>query len=286
MRLTPAGLRSVVLSLLLLLPGGFAAAQDAAAQDTPSLEHGFRLMYGLQFQEAEREFDQFQRQQPGNPLGPMAVAANVLFAELDRAGVLQAQFFVNDSTFLSKKAVPPRPGVRVTFDAALADAERLARSRLAVDPRDRDALFAMEMIYGLRTDYAALIEGRNMASLSFAREAAGWARKLLAVAPDYADAYLATGASEYIVGSLYAPVRWILRVAGYSGDKNKGIDQLKLAAARGRLLGPFARILLAVAYLRDDDKPRARELLVSLARDFPTTPLFARELRRLDGAGD
>jgi len=49
-----------------------------------------------------------------------------------------------------------------------------------------------------------------MAALSYTRQATKVARTLLEVAPDYADAYLATGISQYIVGSLTPPLRWIL----------------------------------------------------------------------------
>ncbi len=273
--------------LLLVLLLAAAGARSAGAQEAPSLEHGFRLMYGLRFQAAEREFVQWERDHPQDPLGPMSLAANLLFAEFDRAGILQAQFFVNDSTFKSsQKTVPTSRALRVRFDRAVTDAETLARTRLASQPRDADALFAMAMVYGLRADFAALIDRRNMSALSYTREADAWAHRLLAIAPDCGDAYLATGISKYIVGSLYAPVRWILHIAGYAGDKRKGLDDLRVAAERGRLLGPFARILLAIAYLRDGDRPRARELLVALAREFPTNPLFEREIRRIDGTAD
>ena len=263
-------------------------ALPAAAGDGPvsSLDRGYHLMYGLDFLSADREFVQWEREHPRDARGRASVAANLLFAELDRAGILQAQFFTDDSSFTSRKMLPANPALRARFDAALANAETQARAQLKADPRDRDALFALTMVYGLRADYAALIEGRNMTSLSYTRQGAGWARQLLALSPDYADAYLATGMSEYIVGSLAAPVRWLLRIAGYTGDKATGMQQLRLTAAHGRLLGPLARILLAIAYLRDHDAARARELLVALAGDFPSNPLFAREIQRLDRRGD
>ena len=44
---------------------------------------------------------------------------------------------------------------------------------------------------------------------------------------------------------------------------------------------PSARILLAIAYVRDKNKPRALELLSSLRTDFPGNTLFAREIIRL-----
>jgi hypothetical protein len=260
-------------------------ALPAAASEGPtSLEQGYRLMYGLDFASAGRVFLQWRADHPRDPLGPMSEAASLLFDELDRTGILQAQFFVNDSSFTSKKPpAPPAAGLRERFDATLASAETLARARLRDEPRDSDALFALTMVYGLRADYAALIEGRGMAALSYTRQAARLARTLLEVAPDYADAYLSTGISQYIVGSLVAPLRWLLRIAGFSGDKAKGIEELKLTAERGRFLGPFARILLTIAYLREHDMARAQELLVGLQREFPSNPLFARELQRISG---
>ncbi len=271
-----------LLGLALLI----ALALPARAGDTtPSLDAGFRMMYGFEFQSAEHEFVQWRTRHAGDPLGPVSQAANALFSELSRLGVLQAQFFVDDSSLTSPDRPAPDRAVRTRFDAALAEATSLASARLTRNRRDPDALFAMALVNGLEADYSALVEGRNFASLSYTREGARWAKKLLAVAPEYADAYLATGISDYIVGSLPAPVRWVLHLAGYAGDKDRGIAQLKTTAERGRLLAPLARILLGIAYLRDGDRVRAREVLVGLNRDFPSNPLFAREIRRLDAGG-
>ncbi len=266
----------------LLVLTALLAAPAAQAQEPTPLEQGYRSMYGLDFASAGRVFEEWRAAHPRDPLGPMSEAANILFAELDRTGVLQAQFFVDDTTFTGKKAVAAQPDLKGRFEAALADAERLARARLRDDPRDPDALFALAMVYGLKADYAALIEGRGMTSLSYTRQATRTAQTLLGVAPDYADAYLSIGISQYIVGSLVAPLRWILRIAGYSDNKAEGMEQLKVTADRGRFLGPFARILLTIAYLRDHDTRRARAMLVELQREFPTNPLFARELERID----
>jgi hypothetical protein len=78
-----------------------------------------------------------------------------------------------------------------------------------------------------------------------------------------------------------APVRWLLRLAGGETDKAVGIQKLKLTAEKGHYLAPFARLLLAVAALRDHDEWRARTLLEGLVRDYPHNPLYAQELARL-----
>jgi hypothetical protein len=272
---------ALVLAALVVL----ASPPAAAAQDEAPLQAGWRMMYGLDFRAAEQVFQRWQRDHPGDPFGPMSMAASLLFEELSRMGILQAQFFVDDVSLVDRRPVEPDPNVRVRFEAALADTDTLARSALATEPRDADAIFALTMVYGLRADYAGLIQARNMAFLANSRKAAALARTLLEAAPDYADAHLATGVTEYVVGSLFAPVRWVLRLGGYAGDTAKGMDEVRVTAERGRFLAPFARILLAIAYLRRHDTARARELVAGLARDFPTNPLFANELQRLDSQG-
>jgi hypothetical protein len=258
------------------------ARAGAASEGAPSLEHGYQLMYAFDFPSAEQVFRQWRAEHPRDPLAPMSQAANLLFSELYRSGALQAQIFVGDDAFTGAKA-PVAAGLRARFDAAVADAEAVAQARLSEDAQDRDALFVLAMSFGLRADFAALVEGRHMAALSYTRQATRVARQLIGVAPDYADAYLPIGLGHLIVGSVVAPMRWVLRVAGFKGDKRQGMRELQITADGGRFLGPFARILLVVAWLREHDTNRARDLLVGLDRDFPSNPLFARELRRLAG---
>jgi hypothetical protein len=241
-------------------------------------------MYQLDFQGALGVFGEWQRAHPEDPLGPASEAAGTLFAELNRLGILEAQFFVEDESFLGRKGLRPDPDARARFDAALRRSEALARARIAADPRDTDALFALTLDSGLQADYLSLIENRNVAALGPTRRATEWAQKLLAVAPDYGDAYLATGLSKYLIGSSSAPVRWILSLSGFSADKRQGIRELEWTAQSGRYLAPFARLLLAVAYLRDHDGPRARRMLEQLRDEFPQNPLYAREIARIDAS--
>jgi len=259
-----------------------AVAADVPAIRT-SLDQGFRLLYNLDFDEAHRVFLSWQREHPQDPVGPTAEAAGLLFSEFHRLGVLESQFYADDKSFLGREKVVPDPRVRDGFNAALARAQTAATARLATSPQDRDALFAMTLSAGLQADYAAMIEKRNLPSLRYTREANDWAAKLLAVDPNCYDAHVATGFSKYIVGSMAAPVRWIMRLGGIAGDKKQGIAELQLTADHGQYLGPFARILLAIAYVRDKDSSRARGVLAALRDEFPKNPLFAREIARLDG---
>ncbi len=256
-----------------------------AAQPSPaSLDRGFHSLYDLDFSSAQQQFLEYEREHPEDPLGPVSEAAALLFSEFHKLGVLERQFFERDASFAARPKLEPDPAVRARFQAELSLAQQRARPRLARDAKDRDALFAMTLSNGLTADYLALVEKNNMAALRYTRQATYWAQQLLATDPQYYDAYVATGMHNYIVGSLSTPVRWILRLGGISGDKQAGIADLELSAQRGHYLAPFARILLAIAYVRQKNPQRARTLLAELREDFPRNPLFARELAHLDGS--
>ncbi len=255
----------------------------AAGELPPArLDGGFRRLYDLDFTGAQKEFESWEKLNPGNPMGPVSEAAGVLFSEFNRLGVLEAQFYEDDSIFAARKKYDADPQQRARFEQQLSRAEDLAKARLSRDSRDRDALLAMTFAAGLRSDFTALIEKHNLASLHYTREATAWAQQLLAADPSCYDAHLAGGVSRYIVGSMVAPVRWMLRLGGVPGDKVGGIAELQITAAQGYLLAPFARILLAIAYVREKELPQARQLLLQLQKDFPDNALFSRELARLD----
>jgi hypothetical protein len=255
-----------------------------ARSDVPSLglNGGFRRLYDLDFGGAQKDFETWERVNPENPMGPASEAAGILFSEFNRLGVLEAQFYADDSIFAARKKYAADPAQKTRFDQQLDRAENLAKSKLSRDLRDRDALLAMTMASGLRSDFAALIEKRNLASLHYTKEATAWANQLLAADPTCYDAHLAGGVSRYIIGSMAAPVRWILRVGGIEGDKQGGIAELQTTAEHGELLAPFARILLAIAYVREKDTTRAKEMLIGLQREFPENSLFGKELARID----
>ncbi len=247
-----------------------------------TLDDGFHSLYNFNFAQAQRYFAGWQQSHPDDPIGPVAEGAGYLFSEFDRLGVLEIQLLIKDSSFESHKGILPDPVIRTKFDEALKRAESKANLQLGKDPRNRDALFALTLISGLKADYAALIEKHNMASLRDANQARLWGEKLLAIDPAYYDAYIASGSGKYVVGSLAAPIRWMLRIGGISGDKGQGMRELKLTSEHGHYLAPLARILLAIAYLRENESSKAQQLLSNLHAEFPENPLFPKALARLD----
>ncbi|HEY1463243.1 MAG TPA: hypothetical protein VGF44_07490 [Terriglobales bacterium] len=253
-----------------------------ACSAAPGLETGYLQMYNLDFPAAHTTFAVWEHDHPQDPMGFVSDGAAHLFSEFNRLHVLEFDLFTQDSTFKARKELTPDPSVKQQFNNDLDQADKLASQILAHSPNDQGAILAEVMVNGLRGDYVALIENRSLASLSYMKKSRAMADKLIAADTSCYDAYLALGAENYILSLNSAPVRWILRITGSQTDKEQGIAWLKLAAEKGAYLAPYARLLLAVAALRDRDNKTARDLLQGLAAQFPRNDLYAKELARIN----
>jgi hypothetical protein len=247
----------------------------------PELDRGFRQMYNLDFSGAHNTFHTYQKSRPDDPLGFVADGAAYLFAEFNRLHILESDLFIDDHNFDNRSQQKPDPAVKTAFDAELNRSDELAAKLLAASPNDANALFSKVLSNGLRSDYTAMIEKRNLASLSYMKTSRVTAQQLLAIDPNCYDAFLAVGVENYLLGTTPAPVRWVLRMTGSQTDKDEGIQRMRLTAEKGYYLAPFARLLLAVAALRDKDKNTARVLLAGLATEFPHNQLYSKELARI-----
>jgi hypothetical protein len=265
-------------SAFCLLLATILAAPSATACD---LDAGYRQMYNLDFPGAHQTFLHCESERQGDPLPHVSNAAAYLFSEFDRLHILEVELFTDDSRFDARHKSKPDRAVRDAFMAELAQVETLTQPILVSHPNDRDALLAQVLANGLRSDYAAMIEKRNIASLGYMKTSRKLAQHLLELDPTCYDAYLAVGIENYLLGVSPAPVRWILQLGGAQTDKDAGEARLRLTAAHGRYLAPFARLLLAVAALRDHDRATARSLLAGLSREFPNNQLYGRELARI-----
>ena len=259
-----------------------AAAIDGPPDGGTLLDEGYAAMYNLDFATAHRDFQNWERAHPADPMGPVSDAAAHLFSEFDRLHVLESEFFIDDTSFTAREHnLQADPAAKAAFESALNQSQRLAADVLAHAPNDENAMLASVLAGGLRADYLALIEKRNLAGLSEMKQSRAVAERLVKIHPDCYDAYLAMGVENYMLSIKPAPVRWILRLGGAETDKQAGIQHLKLTAEKGHYLLPYARLLLAVAALRDHDLRTARENLAWLAEKYPGNRLYRAELVKL-----
>jgi len=238
-------------------------------------------MYNLSFEDAHRCFREWERTHAEDPMGPASDAAAYLFTEFDRMKILRSEFFVEDKTFLNSKKPKPDPQIKEDFDADLQRSQKLSDVILLRSPDDEGALFATVLRLALQADYSALVAKQYWQALKGTKETRAEAERLLIKHPDCYDANLAVGFENYILGLKAAPIRWVLKLGGAQTDEETGITKLRLVAEKGHYLKPYAKILLAIAALRNNDKAEAKRLVSDLAQQFPKNDLFRDELQKL-----
>ena len=170
MQMTTTKARHSLLSFIavIFLTPTLSATHAAAHPGTP-IEQGFNDMYNLDFSTAHHQFDIWEAAHPDDPMGPVCHAAALLFTEFDRLGVLESQLFTNNDRFADRRKLSPDPQTKRQFMAALDMADALADKALRRNSQDANAEFTKILSFGLRSDYAALVEKRDLVVFRYTR---------------------------------------------------------------------------------------------------------------------
>lgn len=272
-------------------------APQARAQEKPAANHGpvleadnspqlldtgFKKLYELNFDGARADFLEYQRIRPDDPMGKAAEAASYLYEQFDTKGILSSEFFLNDQRFLGGVEGSPAQNRNEPFETAVHVSRDMAKKRVKANSHDVQGLLVLTIADGMESNYNAFIQKKQMAALSFMKQGEAEANAVLSIDPNQQDAYVALGMANYVIGSLPGYKRAFLFFGGVHGDKSKGMDLMSTAAEHGRYLSPFAKIMLALAYEREHQPEKARELLTELSVQFPSNRIFAHELVLVD----
>jgi len=268
--------------LLIAFSGPAAGATESTRVPTP--EAALNRLYNFDFKGAHRELSEWTAAHPEDPLGPAFQAATYMFTEFSRLHILEGEFFEDDKELASKKKLKADPKLKAAFDKNVDTAQKLAQAALAKNPNDQNALFAYSVATGVQMDYASLVAKRGLTSLSYAKQAQEYTHQLLQLNANFVDAYLTKGFSQYLLSSLPFFVRWFVHFDGAEPDKQAGIENLVKVANHGTYFKSYAKILLAIIYLREKQPERSAKLLTELSKEYPENPLLPRELSKIQEA--
>ncbi len=212
-----------------------AGGMPSQASYAPDVERGFRLLYEIRFAEARSEFLAWEKEQPTDPLRHAWEAAGYLFEEFYHHDMLTSGFFLDDRRLLGGVESTSNDEYRTGFLAASKSAQDLAKQRLASNPKDPDALFALTITTGLQANYAFLVEKRNLESLKLMRQAQRYAKDLLAIRPE-CDRRLPAAWRGQLHHQLSSRPQAVLPPAGWDQRRQRaGNDAARNSRAQGAL---------------------------------------------------
>jgi tetratricopeptide (TPR) repeat protein len=277
-----------LVTLLFLLPAlGHGAVTTPSGVDTnplnldPLVRQAFERFYILDYDGALARFEKVQEKNPDNPLAVDYVLDAVIFRELYRLDLLDTTFYAHDGFLNGKHAVTAAPGVAERVNSLFTNATELSEQQLNKRPEDVDALFARGWARSLRAVYIGLMQRSFISALHIALQARGDNEKVLKLDPRYIDAKLVVGVHQYVTGSLPLGIKLLAGVAGITGSKSKGIEDLRDAGAHGVISSVEARTALGLFLRREARYDEAIIVTRSLTEQYPRDFLFRLELANL-----
>ena len=271
--------RLPLLALMALAPG--LAAQEAVVAD------GFNHFYNLEYDQAIADFEKAIAQSPNSPDLHNHLAQTIVFQEMYRNGALESELVSGSNSFLRRPKLNPAPETEKRFLDEIGEAMALSQARLAKNPNDTGAMYALGISYGLRSDYFWVVKKSWRDSLKDATAARRLHNRITELEPGNVDARLVQGLHDYIVGSLPWGWRMMGFLVGIHGDREKGIRTVQDVARNGTLDRIDAEIFLCALYRRENLSRLAVPLVEDLIRRFPRNYLLRLELSQMYSmAGD
>ena len=263
-----------------------ALAPRLLAQESVAAE-GFDHFYNLEYDQAIADFEQAIARNPNSPDLHNHLAQALVFREMYRDGALESELVSGTNSFLRRPKLNPAPETEKRFLDEIGKAMALSGARLAKNPNDTGALYALGISYGLRSDYYWVVKKAWHDSLKDATAARRLHNRITELEPNNVDARLVEGLDDYIVGSLPWGWRMLGFLVGIHGDRAKGIRTVQDVARNGKLDRVDAEIFLCALYRRENQPRQAIPLIVDLIRRFPRNFLLRLELSQMYSvAGD
>jgi len=241
-------MRTIILSLLFTVL--FLTTISAQSKDLNELGvKGYELALDIQFNEANKIFDELIHMEPENALGYLLKSLS--YRKMWKYSGLDKDTGDKFKDLLHK-----------TID--------IAEDMLDKNEDDINALFYLGGAYGNLSIYYGNIDSW-LKAFWYGRKGKNYFKKVIEKDPDYYDAYFGIGVYHYFAGVLPKYINALSFLLGIEGDRKKGIDEVILVSSKGNFTRDDAKLFLADdIYLQYENNFKAAlPLLKELITKYP-----------------
>ena len=249
----------------LILAGFLCTAVLFGQQADSAINH----FYNLEYDQAIADLEQAIAANPNSANLHNLLAESIQFREMFRVGALESELVTGANSFLRRPKIDTTPEIQKRFFDEIQKAMDISQAELKINPNDTKALYSLGVAYGLRGNWNFLVRKAWRDALHDATTARAMHTKVTDIDPSNYDARLVQGAHDYIIGSLPALYRMLGFLAGFHGDKERGMQTLRQVAEKGKYNAVDAKIFLCAIYRREEKWQAAGPILEELIRRFP-----------------
>jgi tetratricopeptide (TPR) repeat protein len=292
--------RRIKVLAILLLAFTLAASANAQPYDpaahtdpinlTPQVREAHEHFYNLDYDGSLSRFEAIQHANPQSPIATGYVLMVLIFRELYHQDLLDTTYYAHDSFLTSKRSVPVPQATRDRIEQLTNSAIALSDQQIHDNPNNANAYFARGYARGMHAAFITLVDHSFVAAARQGLASRNDSEQALKIDPNYADAKMAIGIQQFAVASLPRILRIMIGITGVTGNKEKGLDLLREAAAHGYVTNIESRTALSLFLRHDGRYPEALAVQHGLATEYPRDYLFRLEEANLtkdkgDGPG-
>ncbi len=246
----------------------------------PTVHDAYTHFYNLDYDGALARFEQVLKAHPQDPMAPAYDLMVTIFRELYHQDLLDTTYYAHDSFLTTQRKVDIPAATRQRIENLLSQDQEEVDSRLKANPSDpgaKDLYFARGYARGLHAAFITLADHSYFAAARQGLAARNDSEAALKLDHDYADANMAIGIQQFAVASLPRLVRMMVGIAGVGGNKQHGLDLLKISAEHGTATSVESRTTLSLFLRHDGRYPEALAVQHALATQYPHDYLFRLE---------
>jgi tetratricopeptide (TPR) repeat protein len=254
----------------------FSVFAEAAGDPKQLYEQSTDALYNLDFNTAQHGYETLTRDYPDNPDYWNALASSIWLKITFEQQKLNLESFSGRNSFGTKESreiVDPadEKRLRETIEIAISKADAVLKK----NPNDVRALYAKGVSNATLASFEGTVKRSYLSAHSNAKAAKSLHLQVLKLDPNFDDARLSIGTYDYVIGVIPSVGRLLIGIFGVStAGKEAGIQQLQVAAAKGKYASTDAKMVLAVIYSREKRYDEAVKMMNELHTKYPRNFLF------------
>lgn len=260
------------------LAGSGARPVAPAAPDTAAVlsQRAYQSAYDLDYEQAIALAREAVAVAPDDPHAHRTLATALWLDIIFVRGAVTIDAYLSGVLHEAARLSPPPPGLDAECQRETSRAIDLALAWTVREPQNLDARFELGAADALRASYIASVTGSASSAFGPARRAYEAEETVLERDPTRSGAAVIVGLYRYVISTLALPSRLFAYLAGFDGDKAKGIGLVESAAAQGES-HVEANVALLLIYAREGRNGDAVRVATRLEAEFPHNRLFTFE---------
>lgn len=248
-------MRTLILAIMFaILPVPSISAQSKNVHELGI--KGIELTHDMQYEEADKIFDEMIRLEPENARG----------------------YFFKSACYYSSYTDEKKHADK--FKYATHKAIDIAKAMLHKNEDDPDAMFYLGCAYGKLGMYY-VDNHKYVKAYWYGSKGIKYLKKVIEKDPDYYDAYLGLGIFDYSVSVLPKIIKSLSFLLRINEDREKGLEEIRITSSKGVYAKDDAKIALLNIYIDyENDFDAALTLLKEMVAKYTHNPINKENLAK------